>query len=294
MIKLFDAHADTAYELWRKKEHLNRNNCHIDAEKAREYEVYAQVFAFCSLAGTKWSLGNQEFLDCFTYFKRELAEQDKILPYFSIEGPEVIGCDPDALGALVEEKFVMTTLTWNSDNALAGWHGSEKGLTQQGKNYVKASQDLGILIDVSHLSETAFWNVMNITQKPIVASHSNARKIWDCSRNLTDDQLRAISQTGGMVGLNLYVDFLGETAGFETMRRHLEHMLHICGEKQVCLGGDLDGCDRLPEGFKDLADYCKFYDYLKNCGYDDSLLENLFYHNLHRIIEGDKGWRCMQ
>ncbi len=287
MMKLFDAHADTPYELWRKKEHLSRNPCHIDLEKASAFAQYAQVFAFCSLAGTKWELSQTDFRACLGNFQTEIANQTKIKAYLSIEGAEVIGCDPETLTELRSQGFVMSTLTWNADNTLAGWHRSQKGLTEQGKDYVKTAQDLDILIDVSHLSDRAFWDLMKVTQKPIVASHSNCRGIWEHSRNLTDAQLRALAETGGAVGLNLYTDFLGEGASFETMRRHLEHMLDLCGERHVCLGGDLDGCDLLPEGFSDVSGYADFYAYLKGCGYSTSLLDGIFYDNLHQLIEGD-------
>ena len=201
-----------------------------------------------------------------------------------MEGPELIGCDPERLYDLRTAGFAMTTLTWNADNALAGWHGSEKGLTELGKIFVSTAQGLGIYIDVSHLSECSFWDLAEIAEKPIIASHSNSRKHWNHSRNLTDDQLRLIAQSGGVVGLNLYVPFLGESAGFDTMQRHLEHMLHMCGENSVCLGGDLDGCDKLPDGFQNLSDYSEFYAFLRKKGYPEELLNNIFYQNLYRLF----------
>ncbi len=286
MIRLFDAHADTPYELWLRKEHLNQNTCHIDLKKASVFEQYSQVFAFCSLAGSKWALSEADFADCLSYFQKEISAQKQIKPYLSIEGAEVIGCNPESLYDLRKQGFVMSTLTWNADNALAGWHKSQIGLTEQGERYVKTAQDLDLLIDVSHLSETAFWDLMHVTEKPIIASHSNCRALWDTTRNLTDEQLRALAETGGAVGLNLYVGFLGEGANFETLRRHLEHMLTHCGEKHVCLGADLDGCEVLPEGFTDISSYADFYAYLQNCGYGAELLDGIFYGNLHRLIEG--------
>lgn len=286
MIRLFDAHADTPYELWVRKEHLNQNSCHIDLKKARVFDTYSQVFAFCSLAGSKWALSEADFADCLAKFQEEIAVQSQIKAHLSIEGAEVIACDPERLYDLRKQGFVMSTLTWNADNALAGWHKSSLGLTELGKRYVKTAQELGMLIDVSHLSETAFWDLMRVTQNPIIASHSNCRALCNSTRNLTDDQLRALAETGGAVGLNLYVGFLGEGADYETLRRHLEHMLRLCGEKQVCLGGDLDGCDVLPKGFTDVTSYANFYEYLQGCGYSTELLDAIFYKNLHRLIEG--------
>lgn len=284
MIRLFDSHADTPYELWTRKEQLGENTCHIDSKKAQPFTDYRQVFAFCSLAGSKWEITREEFLDCHRYFMESLEGQTFVKPHLSIEGPEVINCHPEELSVLAKQGFVMSTLTWNHDNSLAGFHKSDKGLTDRGKAYVRAARENGILIDVSHLSEKAFWDLVDVTESPILASHSNCRSIWDHTRNLTDDQLRVISQTGGVVGLNLYVPFLGQEADFDTLFRHLEHMLRQCGESQVCLGGDLDGCDVLPNGFRDLSSYGDFYEYLKGKGYPDDLLDKIFYSNLDMLI----------
>ncbi len=286
MMRLFDAHADTPYELWSRKEHFAQNTCHIDREKASVFDQYTQVFAFCSMVGLSCEMTEKDFVECLAYFRREIEGEKWLRAYLSIEGAEVIGCDPERLGEL--DNFVLSTLTWNKDNALAGWHKSDKGLTEQGKAYVQAAREAGILLDVSHLSEVAFWDLMKVTQAPVIASHSNCRALWDHSRNLTDDQLRALAETGGLVGLNLYVHFLGKTANFETLRRHLEHMLSVCGEKHVCLGGDLDGCEVLPEGFVNVASYADFYRYLQGCGYGEALLDDIFYGNMSRLIEGGR------
>ncbi len=299
MIRLFDGHCDTAYELWRRGEPLLQNTCHIDLKKASAFGAYAQVFAFCSYAG-------MADVDCEAMLTEPLAvlraqvrenaakvafadSRDTIMStlsagkaaaLLSVEGAEVTCCDPNRLFWLREQGFCMTTLTWNADNALAGCHLSNRGLTEQGRAFVSEAQSLGILIDVSHLGDHAFWDLVNITTKPILASHSNARVLCAHSRNLTDDQLRAIAQTGGTVGLNLYPPFLGENADFETLLRHLEHMLAICGETHIALGGDLDGCDVLADGFSSVADYASFYEYLVARGYKEDLLDRLFFTNL--------------
>ena len=179
----------------------------------------------------------------------------------------------------------MLTLTWNADNALAGWHGSALGLTPRGHDFVREAQRLGLRIDVSHLSETAFWQLMDCTQAPILASHSNCRALCSCTRNLTDDQLRSLAQTGGTVGLNLYPPFLGGRADFDTLRAHLEHMLTLCGEDHVALGGDLDGCGELARGFTDVSSWASFYAYLQAAGYPADLLDRIFFRNLLQLLQ---------
>lgn len=298
-IRLFDGHCDTALELCLRAEAIQKNTCHIDLDKASAFRVYAQVFAFCSYAGSEARF----FPTVEAYLTEPLAvlrEQTGITicqnaaqvaacaarhapaALLSLEGPEVIGCDPERLDAVSD--FVMTTLTWNADNALAGCHLSDRGLTEQGSAFVRAAQQRGILIDVSHLGERSFWELLDMTTAPILASHSNCRALCENTRNLTDDQLRAIADSGGTVGLNLYAPFLGGRADFETIFRHLEHMLTVCGEKHVALGGDLDGCDRLAEGFSSVKDYEKLYHFLRSRGFDEPLLDAIFYENLFQLL----------
>lgn len=304
--RLFDGHCDTAFELWRRKASLRQNTCHVDLKKASAFKAYAQVFAFCSYAGAKevapWT-PEQLLSEPLKVLRDEIAEnadriayvgtkedilqtnaEGKIAALLSAEGPEIIGCDPDRLPWLKNQGFCMTTLTWNADNSLAGMHGSDKGLSDRGRIFVRTAQELDVLIDVSHLSEASFWDLINVTQKPILASHSNCRALQDVTRNLTDDQLRAISETGGTVGLNLYVPFLGDRADYTVLREHVEHMLSLCGENHVALGGDLDGCDELPDGFDDLSSYAGFHDYLCKSGYSEELLDKIFYQNLLNLF----------
>lgn len=301
-MKLFDGHCDTAFELWQRGENLRANSCHIDLQKAARLESYAQVFAFCSYAGTDRFASAEDALALpLQVLRRELAEnaaliapaanaaqvralwqQGKAAALLSLEGPECIGCDPERLP--LYKDFVMTTLTWNADNSLAGCHLGDRGLSDRGRAFVRATEECGIHMDVSHLSDRAFWELCEIAQKPILASHSDCRALCAHSRNLTDDQLRAVAQLGGTVGLNLYVPFLGEAADFSTLRAHLEHLLSLCGEEHVALGGDLDGCDVLPSGFEHVGSYADFYAYLQNCGYDAALLNRIFFENLLNLF----------
>ena len=305
-IRFFDGHCDTAYELWHRGEQLSQNTCHIDLGKASAFRAYAQVFAFCSYAGC--SVGApcnvEEMLTlplkklrqevqknadriAFAATAEEvvaLNEKGKIAALLSVEGPEVIGCDPARLAFLRTEGFVMTTLTWNADNALAVCHASSQGLSRRGAEFVRAAEDLEILIDVSHLSEQAFWDLIRVSRRPILASHSNCRALCEHTRNLTDDQLRAVAESGGTVGLNLFPPFLGENADFSVLQRHLEHMLRLCGEDHVAIGGDLDGCETLAGGFSDLSDFTGFYEFLRGQGYEEALLDRIFYTNLLHLF----------
>lgn len=311
---VFDLHCDTAEPLLRTGQGLNDNTCHVSLKRAKHLARYAQFFAFCTYGdqGSRHGFPEPEvfFAQMLANFRAQLdrngdslclcagaetlrrAEQTKKCAVFlSLEGAEAIACDPGRLDWLREQGFTMTTLTWNSANALAGSHETGEGLTPRGREFVRKAQKLDILVDVSHLSERAFWEVCELAEKPIVASHCNSRSCCDCSRNLSDEQLKAISATGGVIGLNLYAPFLNPSgqAELSDVRRHGEHILELCGAEHLVLGGDLDGCDALPAGFSGLDDYNGLGAYLVQNGWTQELTQDVFYNNMARFVQKNLG-----
>ena len=118
---------------------------------------------------------------------------------------------------------------------------------------------------------------------PIVASHSNSRALCPHRRNLTDEQFRAIRDSGGVVGLNFYLSFVGERS-MDALVDHVEHFLSLGGEKTLCLGGDLDGCEMLAAEMQGMQDVPRLYEALTARGYDEALLYDLFWNNLRRLF----------
>ena len=152
--------------------------------------------------------------------------------------------------------------------------------------YVKEAQRLGMLIDVSHISDAGFWDTMEITTAPVIATHSNSRAVCDVSRNLTDDMFRAICQTGGVVGINQYAGFLGENPTLNTVCDHVLHFMEMDQRGQhIALGGDLDGCDTLVSGIEGIQDYPKLAQQLLNRGLDDLTVQNIFWNNAMGVME---------
>jgi len=181
-------------------------------------------------------------------------------------------------------------VTWAHANALSGscTEEPERGLSEQGKSFVKKANELGILVDVSHLSEAGFWDVVKLSEEsrqPIVASHSNSKVVYPHVRNLTDDQFSAIMKYHGVVGLNAYSRFLGEgEVTSNTLLAHLEHFLSLGGERTVALGGDWDGCESLPKGYTGVWSWAEFYELLLQNNYKESLVNDLFYNNFMRTV----------
>jgi len=203
----------------------------------------------------------------------------------TIEGPAGFGFDPALLEDLYKIGFRITTLGWNEKNVLCGSHKTGGGLTELGREYVFEAQRLGMLIDVSHISDEAFWDIMDITNGPVIASHSNARAVCDNSRNLTDEMFRAICQTGGVAGLNLYTEFLGENPTLDTACDHILHWMELEGAKHIALGGDLDGCEALPKGFAGIQDYPKLAECLLARGLQESEVYDIFWNNGLGVFE---------
>ena len=163
--------------------------------------------------------------------------------FLAIEGMEAIGGDLSGIDRYVDFGARIGMLTWNEENLLAtGAKGDpDTGLTDLGRQAVKRMQKQGMIVDVSHLIDGGFADVMRLAQGPVIAAHSNCRKLGDVRRNLTDDQLRAIRDTGGVVGVNVHHAFVHadpekQTAGM--LARHAAHMADVMGIEHVACGFD--------------------------------------------------------
>lgn len=308
---VFDLHCDTALALLgedlRQAGSLRNNDYHIDLERARSLPGYAQCFACFTTPWDKLPEGttvtqlferemvtvlrevekNSDLIS-MAYSASEIEanrKNGKMSAILTIEGPAGFDFDPALLEDLYKIGFRITTLGWNEQNVLCGSHKTGGGLTDLGREYIFEAQRLGMLIDVSHISDEAFWDIMDITEGPVLATHSNSRAICDVSRNLTDEMFKAICHTGGVAGLNLYTEFLGENATLDTACDHILHWLDLGGEKHVALGGDLDGCDSLPNGFGGVEDYPKLADSLLHRGVSEQIIYDMFWNNAMGVIE---------
>ena len=160
------------------------------------------------------------------------------------------------------------------------------GLTDQGREFVKEAQRLGILIDVSHISDEGFWDMMKVTQAPIVATHSNSRSVWNNSRNLTDDMFRAIVETGGVAGYNACADFTGENPTVDTICDHIFHFMELDPTgKHIALGGDLDGVSKMPEGFNGGQSWPVLAQRLMERGLREETVMDIYWNNVLGVMK---------
>ncbi|HIY07916.1 MAG TPA: dipeptidase [Firmicutes bacterium] len=180
---------------------------------------------------------------------RSALEAGKAAALLTVEGGCVLEGKEERIPWLAEEGVRMLTLTWNGANELAGGVREDTGLTEFGRAAVPLLEDSGIVVDLSHLGDKAFDQVMEILRRPPVASHSNSRTICPHRRNLTDRQFCQIVRRGGLVGLNFFVRFLGEdpaAVDLKTLCRHIRHFVQLGGEDHLALGSDFDGADMPP------------------------------------------------
>ena len=311
-IPVFDLHCDTALALLGKNAatvgSLKTNATHLDLDRAGEFAGFAQCFAcFTTPEMEKWYHkspvemferelaailsqieSNSDRITLAYSAKDVRANQDigKMSAILTIEGTAGFGYDPELLPDLHSVGFRIASLGWNEINPLTGSNKTGGGLTDQGREFVRIAQKLGIVIDVSHISDEGFWDIIKITEKPIVATHSNSRALCGHSRNLTDDMFKAICQTGGVAGFNQCADFIGDAPDLDTACDHFLHFLELDPEgDHIALGGDLDGCDYLPAGFEGVQSYPKLADRLLTRGVDEKILRKIFWENALEVLD---------
>ena len=204
----------------------------------------------------------------------------------TLEGTAGIHYDAARLEDLYRIGFRVVSLGWNERNPLTGSHVTGGGLTDRGREFVREAQRLGFLVDVSHISDEGFWDIMKISQGPVIATHSNSRTVWAESRNLTDDMFLAICESGGIAGFNMCAEFIGEQPTLDHACDHLLHFLEMdSAGTHIAMGGDLDGIDHMPQGFSGVQNFPALARRLAFRGADKQTIDNIFWHNALGVME---------
>lgn len=216
---------------------------------------------------------------------------------FSIEGGEILQGSLERFAEFdAAARVRMIALTWNFENEIGypAKNGSEGGLKPFGLSLVREMNRKGVLCDVSHLNEAGFWDVIEHSTLPPVASHSNARALCEHTRNLTEAQIRAVIEKKGYIGVNFYSAFLanGRAATLEDVYRHVDAILQLGGEDVVGFGSDFDGIDAWPEGLANPADFPALLNFLAaRGGYAPEVLEKIAGGNLFRVLKAAEAAR---
>ncbi len=318
-MKVIDMHCDTVGELWKaekagKPMSLRKNDLHIDLMKMQQGDYLLQNFAmFVFLGREKDPLVN--VLEMIDVYRRAMAENADIIGpvlryediernskagkmsgMLTIEEGAVLKGNPYVVRSLYELGVRMLTLTWNFENEI-GYPNTivkEKdydpsrfyGLKPEGIEIVREMNRVGMIVDVSHLNDDGFWDVVKYCDGPFVASHSNARAVCNHTRNMTDDMIRALADKGGVMGLNFCGDFLnpGGKSRVEDMVRHAKHIVSVGGIGVLGLGTDYDGIDGDLE-----LDHCDkmqtLAQALDQAGFSSSDIEAIFHGNVLRVYK---------
>ena len=181
---------------------------------------------------------------------------------------------------------------WNNKNQYASGNDSEDGLSEEGVQLIKRMNELGITLDLSHLNEKCFWESVELTNLIPIATHSNARALTDHPRNLRDEQLKAISERGGVIGIVLYNYFLkigDKKPTLEEVFAHADYMINLCGEDHVGIGSDMDGAriEDFPQGLKTVADLPKIAEFFCDKGYSEERVTKIMSGNFLRVLKSN-------
>ncbi|WP_139905274.1 dipeptidase [Clostridium thermarum] len=308
-MKIIDLHCDTLDKLAEVEgSELKENIFSVDINKLKKSNYLAQFFALFVDRNDHPDI-QAWALELVRIFKKEmLKNSDSVKQAFSysdilenenkglissvltIEEGAVIQGDLENLKGFYELGVRLITLTWNYPNEIGYpnylWKYSNEGLTDFGLQLIDAMNEMGIIIDVSHLSDRGFYDVAARSRAPFIASHSNARSITNNPRNLTDDMIKILADRGGLTGLNFFSGFLGEynIATVEDMVKHVKHIYKIGGIDVLALGSDFDGIST-PVEFEDCSKMDVLYNSLIKNGFSEDEADKIFYKNALRVIK---------
>ena len=322
---IFDLHCDTIWKIDMAREKneqisLKKSSLQIDEEKLLKGGYFAQCFAI--YIPNKYENPYERCLNAISIYQTELAKSENLLPVYNYEDFKrneeqgkissvltmedgcPIGEDLYKLDNLYNLGVRMICLTHNLINPI-GYpnfgkyfpNGSPdrtvpnvtRGLTDFGRTLIKKMNKLGVVIDVSHLSDKGFYDVIELSEKPIVASHSNARAVCGNIRNLTDDMLYKLADNGGVMGMNYANHFLHDNAeqGRKTIECVLEHIKYIkkkIGVEHIALGSDFDGIDSNIQ-LKDASRMEELIEILEKATFTSGEIENITHKNALRVFK---------
>ena len=317
-MKYIDMHCDTITALYKSNGDLLHNDLHNDLKKMKDGECMLQNFAIFTDISSEDSSFTKNSIEY--YYKQLDKNKDLIRPVYTyedilnndrnglissmltLEEGSVIDGDLSNLDWYYKQGVRMITLTWNYPNGIGHpnfiYDDSEyrdrlhqinekDGLTDFGIEYVRRMSELGIIVDVSHLSDKGFYDVLEYTDRPFVASHSNARSLCNVGRNLSDDMIRRLSDRGGVTGLNFCSAFIKDDneryTSIEGMVEHIRYIVNVGGIDGIGLGSDFDGIHNKLE-IKNASGLPRLYEALRKY-FSEEDIEKIFYKNVLRVYK---------
>ena len=304
---IVDGHSDILLNYLRDDNYNFTSNTkfQVDLPKMKKANVMLEVFAACpSIRGDKALKKTIKIIDKFNHLLKnteevELAKDykeiedvissNKIAAILAIEGADGIS-NLSTLRVFYELGVRMITLTWNYRNYIAdGLNEIEAngGVTKFGKKFIKEMDNLGMVIDLSHLTPSSFWDVIEYSSNPVVASHSNVKNICNHKRNLDDKQIKAIAQSGGLVGINFCPEFIKDNkkVKIDDIIEHINYIKNLVGIDFVGLGTDYDGITETPESLENISKLQNLIKGLKNADFSEEEIEKIINKNWLRVFK---------
>ena len=320
-MKIADMHGDTIYELLRRRRagmdvFIRENELHMDLQKMKSADYLIQNFAlFVGLkenddpyeeAKAEYAVfaeemeRNQDMISQVFTYEDVVKNQEagRMSALLTLEEGEICQGDIKKLEEFYSYGARMMTLTWNYDNSLCtanankipwkrNYSGNREGLTETGIEFVERMEELGMIPDVSHMSDEGIEDMLTMAKKPFVASHSNARSLCNHPRNLTDDFLKRMGEKGCVIGTNFCSGFLKEDAEYsknEWIADHILYMVNAAGIESVGFGTDFDGIECGLE-VENCSNMQILADVLKTRGMSEAQIERIFYKNVLRLYQ---------
>lgn len=303
-----DAHSDVIEYAHDNKMNICDTRLSFNLEDLQERTPYFQLMA-CFVHDKYGGNGYNRVRELIEYYKKQeeknskniirinnkkdiykLRENNKLGVMLTVENGAAINGNIDNIYELYKQGIRMMTITWNYDNELGCGNltSNDLGLTRLGKKCIKAMNSFNMIIDVSHASTKTFWDIINNSSKPVIASHSNAYSLCKHTRNLTDIQIKEIARLNGIIGITYCTKFLSNNnhRGINDVVNHIEYISNLVGINHVCLGSDFDGTDKkyLPDKLKGVRDIDKLEDCLTNRGFSEIEIEKIMGENLIEFI----------
>ncbi len=305
-MRAFDLHADLGWHI-RKMHHAGENRIleryHLDKLKQGEVMYTA---AACFFAGREnW----EEMLEMIDLTRTEIRSSDvklilspedldeneeRVSMILTVEGMCGIDRDPEEKIKILYDRGVrIGSLAWNDQNALATGNSGDpaRGLTELGKRAVRKMNELHMIVDVSHANEKTFWDILDTSDAPVIATHSNAKRLCFVERNLTDQQIRALAEKGGLFGMNSCAEFIHEDAEQQDaahLAMHAKYMADLCGIEHIACGFDyMDFYDyEIKENDIRSADQTQnFMKALRHTGMSEEDVRKIGYENVFRFLK---------
>ncbi len=309
---IIDAHCDTVGFFCQEGSdydfHSRNNQHHIDLPRLKESGIILQFFALYikdedkpvgSLAYCLRLLDSyyrtmqhcpDELQTIYTVTDlKNTLNSSKIAALLSVEGGEALEGELAVLPMLFRLGIRSIGLTWNQQNQLAtgiGEDSLEAGLTTFGKQVIREMNSLGMLVDLAHINRQGFFDVLKISSAPVVVSHANARAICDHPRNLADDQLRALRDINGVIGMSCCPDFVDPShATIDKLLDHFVHVAEVAGVDHLGIGADFDGIQEVIAGLEDVTGLPRLVEGLLQHGFSREEIDKITHKNFIRVLE---------